>query len=192
MMKDISQQGVFLSKNYTISKYLQMEKEGNKIELIRFIKERFTERYITPLRSESDIKHGFCTMAICCLMIETLESFWQGWGDTSGKGKLTFCSFFNRSNNLSIFNNHKTDFYKNVRCGILHQAETKNGWQIHRVGLLLDSKTKTINATKFHNEMEVCLNDYCSVLEKLEWDSEAWINFRKKMKIIIANCSRFK
>jgi hypothetical protein len=39
-------------------------------------------------------------MAICCLMMETLESFWQGLDDSTGRGRNIFESFFRRSDNL--------------------------------------------------------------------------------------------
>jgi hypothetical protein len=181
-----------LSNNVTISDYIQMEKEKDKAKIIEFIRARFTERYITPLRCDSELKHGFCTMAICCLMIETLESFWRGWDNSRNQSELAFCSFFDRNRNLSAFDGYATDFYKDVRCGILHQAETMNGWHIRRDGFLFDTQTKTINATLFHNEMEICLSTYCSTLEQADWDSTDWINCRKKMKAIISHCGAKK
>ncbi|MDX2272226.1 MAG: hypothetical protein NW237_09815 [Cyanobacteriota bacterium] len=177
-----------LSKNVSVADYLQMEKEKDKPKIIEFIKLRFTERYITPLRCDPKLKHGFCTMAICCLMIETLESFWQGWDNSRSRSKLAFCSFFARNQNLSAFQGYAESFYKNVRCGILHQAETMDGWHIRRDGSLFEVKTKTINATSFHNEMENCLEYYCLTLEKEDWNSETWSNFRKKMQAIISHC----
>lgn len=32
-------------------------------------------------------------MAVACLMIEALESFYQGWPDTNGRSKDAFCKF---------------------------------------------------------------------------------------------------
>ncbi|MBN1181150.1 MAG: hypothetical protein JXB49_02610 [Bacteroidales bacterium] len=187
-MDNITPHDTYLSNEVTITGYLQMEEEKNKDKIIEFIKTRFTERFITPLRCEPRLKHGFCTMAICCLMIETLESFWRGWDNSRSRSEQAFCSFFDRNNNLGSFYGYITDFYKNVRCGILHQAETMNGWHIRRDGPLFTAEIKTINATSFHNEMEVCLNFYCSSLERSDWDSEIWVNFRNKMKAIITNC----
>lgn len=177
-----------LSNNVTVSMYLQLEKEKNKEKIIEFIRLRFTERYITPLRRDPKLKHGFCTMAICCLMIETLESFWRGWDNSRNRSELAFCSFFDRNENLWVFNGYVTDFYKNIRCGILHQAETLNGWHIRRDCPLFDNQTKTINATLFHKEMSVCVNFYCETLKQENWNSDTWKNFRKKMKAIISHC----
>src|SRR5262249_3818794 len=144
-----------LSSNITINRYREIEHEQKKDEISKFIHERFTERYITPLKKEP--KHGFCTMAISCLMIEALESFWQGWPNSDGKSKAAFCYFFDRSDDLKDFRGHVQEFYKHVRCGILHQAETTGGWRIRRNGALFDPTTKTINATEFHNRLEKCL-----------------------------------
>jgi hypothetical protein len=183
-----NQHDTYLSNNVSVSKYIELEKAQDIKQIVTFVRERFTERYITPLRGDPELKHGFCTIAICCLMIEALESFWRGWERSNNRSELAFCSFFDRNANLEIFRGFASDFYKNVRCGILHQAETTNGWRIRRDGPIFDSGTKTINATLFHNEMEKCLEYYCSVLEQSDWNSKVWKDFRKKMKAIIANC----
>jgi hypothetical protein len=176
-----------LSISVTVSQYRKFEKEQNRSEIIKFIRERFTERYISPLKTET--KHGFCTMAVCCLMIEALESFWRGWPNSNGKSELAFCSFFSRSEELKDFRAHSQEFYKHVRCGILHQAETTGGWHILRKGFLFDSETKTINATRFHGKLEQCLGTYCDALGKAAWNDEIWRNLRKKMDAVCKNCA---
>lgn len=175
-----------LSSSTTVSRYRRLEKEMNRDEIVNFIRERFTERYIDPLRS--DTKHGFCTMAISCLMIEAIESFWRGWSDSRGKSELAFCSFFARSNQFIAFRPIAQEFYKHIRCGILHQAETTGGWRIRRTGVLFNQTDKTINATQFHNKLEKCLDEYCQALRTASWDEEVWKNLRKKMNAICKNC----
>ncbi|MGD0412998.1 MAG: hypothetical protein ABSC18_15005, partial [Verrucomicrobiota bacterium] len=71
-----------LSKNYTVGRYRKLEttRPPDKGEIAKFFVERFTERYITPINAAGcRCKNGFCTMAVSCLMIEALESFWCGW-----------------------------------------------------------------------------------------------------------------
>lgn len=183
-----------LSSSVTVAKYRKFEAAKDRKKISDFILERFTERYITPLQCNASRKHGFCTMAISCLMIEALESFRQGWPDTieRGKGQKAFRFFFQRcseqNSELVIFFEHACNFYKGVRCGILHQAETTNGWRIRRSGSIFDPDTKTINATKFHNELKKCLQRYCDILKYSEWNDEVWQNLRKKMKAIIKHC----
>lgn len=144
--------------------------------------ERFTERYFSPLTIElhfpdkkkeiQDLKHGFATMAICCLMIETLQSFRNGWSNSRGKSELAFCQFFDQNSNFIEFRGQSSNFYKSVRCGILHQGETTKGWRIRRKGFLFNQETKTINATKFHQQLFISLENYSSDLKNSEWDSE--------------------
>lgn len=180
-----------LSSSVTISRYLELEDRGDREGIADFVRERFSERYIVPLRGGQ--KHGFCMMAICCLMIEALESFWQGWPDTKKRSKKAFRFFFERcarqSSPLGIFSEVADDFYEGVRCGILHQAETTKGWRIWRKGPVYSPERTTINATKFLNEMEKALAFYCNTLRDSPWDSEVWQNLRNKMKAVIENCS---
>jgi len=188
-------ENVLLSSSVTIAKYRRLEAEKNRAAIADFIVERFTERYITPLRGDPTIKHGFCTMAISCLMIEALESFWQGWPDTRWRSGEAFRSFFQRCSDqgLELGNfagdSLADDFHQGVRCGILHQAETTKGWRIRRRGPLYNPSTKTINATKFHDELEKALQIYCDTLKQADWDSAVWQNLRKKMVAVIENCN---
>jgi len=183
---------VRLSSSVTIEEYHQREAEKNRERIADFILERFTERYIRPLLVDPAKKHGFCTMAISCLMIEALESFWQGWPNTRGLSREAFRSFFQRCSKqglaLGVFAQLADDFYTGVRSGILHQAETTNGWRIRRKGPLYDSVTKTINATKFHHELEKALRAYCDELKCSEWDAQVWQNLKTKMRSVIENC----
>jgi len=180
-----------LSNTVKESKYKKLEKDRNQTAIIEFIRERFTERYITPLQSiEPKAKNGFCTLAICCLLIEALESFWRGW-PKSESSELAFCSFFSRSVNLSELQGYSQEFYKHIRCGILHQGETTGGWRVTRKGrALFDPPSRTINATRFHARLKICLDTYCDALSKASWDDQIWRNLRKKMKAICKNCHR--
>lgn len=178
----------------TVDDYESMLKEPNEQEkkkkIAKVIEDRFTERYVTPLSVVAkENKNGFCTRAVCCLMIEALESFRRGWKRTPN-GELAFCSFFNSNDNLKEFRGHAEAFYKHVRCGLLHQAETTGGWRITRLSgqPLFIPSTKTIHATKFHNRLKRCLADYSAALEREPWNGELWTNFRKKMKEVIRNC----
>ncbi len=175
----------------TILDYLELEKEKKKKKISEFIYGRFTERYITPLtKIDKKYKNGFCIMANCCLLIEAFESFYRGWDDTKNKRGEAFCKFFTRVNEFNAFasDDLPTIFYKNIRCGILHQAETTGGWRIQRKGDLLNKEKLIINANKFLDNLYEALLNYKKQLNDSEWESEVWKNFRKKMKSIIRNC----
>ena len=173
-----------LSSTVSVTEYKKLVANKDTVELINFIQQRFNERYIETMRVDRNKKNGFTIMAISCLMIESLESFYKGWGNSNGKSQLAFCSFFDREKNFDFIKGYSEEFYKNVRCGILHQGETTYGWHIRRNNKIFDEKTKTINAKLFHDQVEISLQKYCDELDDKNWDSDIWKNFRKKMKYI--------
>lgn len=192
-LKELRKMGdIKLSSSLRVSEYRELEAKKDRSKIADFVLERFTERYITPLSDDLKKKHGFCTMAISCLMIEALESFRQGWPHTNRKSEEAFCSFFSwcleQGSELGVFSVDAKDFYKNVRCGILHQAETTNGWLIRRKGPLFVPAKKILNATKFHIELKKYLRSYCDLLKNSAWGSEVWKNLIKKMKAVVENC----
>lgn len=178
---------VWLSKSVSVQRYRELERRRNKQALSEFVKNRFSERYIAPLDVHRDKKSGFTIMAVACLMIETLESFYRGWPRTDGRSELAFCSFFSRWPQFAALRQHSNGFYKHVRCGVLHQAETTGGWRIWRRGPLFDERTTTINATIFLRALEAVLDAYAMKLRTEPWESDTWKCFRKKMTAICAN-----
>lgn len=183
------------TKSVTIAKYEQWRDTQKRDEIADFIFERHYRRYLKPFefndaRFVKEYKNGFAIMANCCLLIETLESFYRGW--RKSKSELAFLKFFTRDKEFQEFsiNDLPTQFYKNVRCGILHQGETRGGWKITREPnkLLLDETDREINAYVFHQRLKKSLENYRSALKSNDWDSELWKNLREKMKSIIKNC----
>lgn len=186
-----------------------MELAKDRNGLADFILERLVDRYVLPVRSNSH-KHGFSMMAVSCLLIETLESYYRGWEDTStpleskdlevfcrptdpnrarvSASEVAFCYFFRRFSAFSSFQPVAQSFYVNVRCGILHQGETTGGWVILPTGNLLDAGTNSINADRFLKQVESPVKTYATELRNAEWNADPWPNFRKKMGCIICHC----
>ena len=169
-----------------------------------FIGRRLFERYIEPVRAldlhpdTKEKKNGFYIMAVSCLLIETLESFWEGWETTEphrdnrgnrvpGRSRDAFDRFFRRQARFGVFDG--SDFYKRVRCGILHQGETTSGWKILRSGPLFDGN-KTVNAVRFHNQLRSAIGDYVRELQTSAPGSQVRINFDQKMSAVIRNCGQ--
>jgi hypothetical protein len=180
-----------LVQNITISQYNTMLANKNKKDIAEMVYHRFYGRYIKPFLFDDRLykkhyKHGFLMMASACLIIEALESFYQGWEETQTRGEQVFESFFAKDLALRKFRGVK--FYKHIRCGILHQAETTGGFTIVRRGDLFDSAKKRINAQKFLDSLERSLMAYKEQLLNSVWDSEIWDNFRRKMRFIIRHC----
>lgn len=167
-----------------------------------FIRRRLFERYIDPVRAidlhpDTKIrKNGFYIMAVSSLLIETLVSFWRGWETTEarkdaagrnvpGKSGEAFRVFFDEETRFAAFQG--TEFYKSIRCGILHQGEATGGWTISRTGPLFDGASE-VNATQFHNKLGAAIRDYARDLKNPPPGSALRSNFDKKMKAVIANC----
>jgi hypothetical protein len=170
--------------------WITLKDDTSKKKLIDFIKHRFTNRYLKHLDIDI-LDSGFFKMAICCLMIETLESFKQGEEDTKGKSKQIFIDFFEtEQTSFPKFKNISTDFYYSIRCGILHQAETTNAWRILRVGDLLDKSERTINADKFVESLNKSLITYIQNLEENDINEAGGIWSKAILKInhICKNC----
>ncbi len=185
-------------------------KTKNKKQLASFIYQRLCGRYLKPFDYPTDdyienYKNGFALMTSCCLLIETYVSFTdKQFRDTNGQSRKTFGHFFTtekrffdlatggRKADRTLAERKDgglpNDFYENVRCGILHNAETKNGWTITRKksAVYFDTTTKTINATKFANRLKAVLVDYKKKLLQADFDNdEIWKNFKLRLTDLI-------
>jgi len=167
----------------TVERYHSLAEKGDRHALSLFIVERFNEKYFSPIEN-SPSKHGFASLAIACLVVETIESFYQGLPDTKYKSKKMFRDFFGRDTAFKEFADGDW-FYEDIRCGILHQGETCGGWRIWRRGPILDKKNKTINATKFLRALQFTVQQYST---QVVADELLWNNFQKKMSAVCANC----
>jgi hypothetical protein len=124
-------------------------------------------------------------------MIEALESLREGWETTERKSRKAFRSFFGHAEQFSAFRGPVQDFYKHVRCGILHQAETTGGWRILRDDSpLFDSEDLTVNARQFFIALRRYLTGFCNELRSVPWDGPLWTHVCKKMDAIARNCQK--
>lgn len=195
-----------LSQKHTIEQYYDMEGSRDKAGIADLVELRLLERYVWPVEGRIDpsdcfangvpvperdpkTKNGFASMALACLLIETIKYFRTGKPTKRGEEAKAINDFFKSENTLEELSG--TTFYKDIRCGILHQGEVRNGWKIRRDGDLFNSQTKTINATKFIQAVAGSVKNYCRDLRDAEWDSEyPWQYCRATMKAIIENCVR--
>jgi hypothetical protein len=189
-----------LAVGVTVVDVCQLIHTNDRNKITKFIYDRFYCRYIMPFEKvPRDYNSGFAQMAACCLMIEAMESFHNGWNDTTKDAKSPngdkinggkiFEGFFKRYAEFTDFVGWGDEFYKSIRCGLLHQAETKNGWTIVRKGEFFDQTNRTINTTIFRRRMKKCLAEYCDALQR---DDIVWGQFKDKMAFIISNCHKAK
>lgn len=141
----------------------------------RFIKP--LENLTNKQSDDEYVAVGFTIMAIASLMIETLACFrngqwtthdkksdprWvcpachgKGATDKWRKGKESFKDFLEDTGNsfnsdgILFGPSEGETFYTEIRCGILHQAETKGGWRIERIGDAVKRSPNSINAIEF-------------------------------------------
>lgn len=188
-----------------------IQNEDNKKKIAKIIYHRYYDRYIkiffyrdsvnqnylyyeNQLQSkpvfDTEYKSGFSIMTNCCLLIETLGTFFQGSNKSNQNGKQIFELVFQKA---KAYNNPLckfigSSFYNDIRCGLLHQGETYNQFKINRhSSTIFDKETRTINAMLFCISLKNFLLDYQKELENAEWDSEIWDNCRVKIRHIIAN-----
>ncbi|MEG2341385.1 MAG: hypothetical protein RSB69_11625 [Odoribacter sp.] len=187
------------NEEITVKKLLEFLTNPSKYkeELADFVYNRLCERYIKPFEmlnqnnNSSEIKPklrlGFSTMANMCLLIETLQSFKEGLKDSNQISENLFKKFF-QENEQILGKNNSSNFYKNIRCGILHQGETTDGWRINnKFENPIDSKEKTINAQEFLKAMEKIL---CKYKKDLKEDEALFKNAIIKIEFIIENCKK--
>lgn len=174
-----------LTKTVTVAKYRALEAADDRAACGCFIIERFHERFFEPTIS-APTRHGFTLMAIGCLVIEALECFYEGISNSAGRSKKVFRDFLARPTGLQALAGGDDWFYKQIRCGVLHQAETVGGWRIRRSGPLLNTSERVINAKRFIDLLQIAVEDYAA---QLNIDDTLWENFKKKMKTICENCS---
>jgi hypothetical protein len=100
---------------------------------LRIFSDRMNARFFDAIRTLSGSCNdqwghnlSFSIMALNCLLIETLQQFYDGLESTPArKNEAAFKRFLSHSNYFGFSRKVSEQFYRNIRCGILHQAETK-------------------------------------------------------------------
>ncbi len=135
----------------------------------------------------ADRKFGFAILSIDCLLVETLEAFRQGLTDTRRKSEHLCTTFLSQRPAFQSFfsGDLATRFYREFRCGIVHNAQVFGTGLVWSVGLLLklDGNRITVNRTAFHEALMRELADYLSELRDPAKTALRG-NFRTKMDFI--------
>lgn len=139
-----------------------------------YFEQRVALRYLRPiewLQKEGTYQgEGFSIVAIQMTLIEFLESTVRGVNYRFlRKGQQLAPFEYNRSGDVFVsfltqrepfrkeFNEALgQDFYESVRCGLLHEAQTKNGWTIwakSSSGSLIDGTLKIVYRDNFQTAL---------------------------------------
>jgi hypothetical protein len=163
---------------------------------VQILEGRIHERYIEPIdhliaaeetRPPTERRFGFTVLAVDCLLIETLGAFLDGLEDTDEKSKATFCKFLTTR---PLFAGDFTKdlakrFYKEFRCGILHQAEIGGDSKVWSVGPLIcdDGGKLIINRNQLHERLKA---EFQHDLAELRNPANVYLRakFRRKMDFI--------
>lgn len=186
---DPDPESTHLADKITVRRYREMVRLEDRAGIADLVQKRFQERYLKSVL-DSTSRHGFTVLAVCCLMVEALESFRQGWPNSDGKSEAAFCGFFQAHDEFHDLRPVAHEFYRAVRCAILHQAETTQGWRVHRKkGRLLQEQGNIhwISAWEFARRLRVVLRHYCKALKTSDWKSPVWVKARVKLQRICKN-----
>ncbi|WP_051254776.1 hypothetical protein [Halobacillus kuroshimensis] len=214
---------IYLSPNHKIEDGIQLfnnlspdsDKEDWKKAIDIFI-DRIQGRYLDIIHKlesvcsqDESVKNGFSIMALNCLLIETLEQFYRGWKDSKNRSKESFISFltqspyFNGTSKISLKEfgqsfdaNYAEIFYTEVRCGILHQAETKGNVMLTYYGQsLVDDTTNNdwilFDVGRFTKALD---KEFKRYIDRLRDDKQRDVRecFCRKWRYIIARAEAIK
>jgi hypothetical protein len=166
---------------------------------------RLNTRYFRPIERILSMRissgEGFAVMTLICSLIEFLQSSYEGktYSHSSkkddkiyGKSEKKFKDFFEThepfksifkksvSTPNSKFKTYSDDFYSNVRCGLLHEAATMNGWTIivsnkskktEQIVDLTDESNKIIFKGKFYEGIKSFYKNYEQLIIDYEKDA---------------------
>ena len=128
----------WISPKFTRNDWKKLDLSAHSVDwntAVEIFLDRVNGRFLAAvdaIRKHTDLQiaefAGFVTIAIDCLLIETLVQFRTGEDETKGRHADAFWSFFKKSDFFKhdFDSRQKSDiFYGHFRCGILHQAQTK-------------------------------------------------------------------
>ena len=199
-----------LAVGWPVSKVAECLEAAEKAMLLQFLKRRYEERFLIPiqtLRSAQKNSHGcaFAVMALCSLLIETMQYYRQGFPTTYQpefdelkkttkvpseyhlpkveSGREVFSGFFLLPAHRVLFCGINGDiFYSNIRNGIVHQGQTKDGWRIEKGQTQLwNDQERIVDSDQFASALESAFNLYIDELSKAKWDDKVWKRARRKI-----------
>lgn len=160
-----------------------------------FLEKRLRTRYLDPIctlmKKGSKNGEGFLIVSVLCALIEFLAALEKGKKYKFGakKGDIgtheynssseLFCDFLcDNPPFKEVFTCKKRakDFYRDVRCGLLHEARTKKEWRINTSQkLCINFDTKIIDRVRLKFDVENYIKRYGERLTKDKYLQEGFI-----------------
>lgn len=198
----------YLANHWRASRVRSLLRSKRKKDIINFLRARYEERFFEPiqyLRNAGNLQgYGIAMMSLSSLLVESIQCLCEGLPSTNRgelkrlaaltppkkydvpstewkSGDAIFKSFF--ADYSAIFPGiDGEEFYQNIRNGLLHQAQTKNGWiiRIDQVKLC-DPTRKIINRNLFAASLENAFKEYLDELRRNTRESDVWKKARRKI-----------
>ena len=177
----------------------RLENESSEALWSEAIKDYFMKRlelrFLHPIKILQEngtfAGEGFSIMVILCSLIEFLESTYQGkiykYSRTNQFKKYEYSSsramfigfLLSRQPFRGYFDQNLAEkFYSNIRCGLLHEASTKDGWRIEarsRAGVFIDRIQKIVYRDNFEEALRQYVSNYCIELKSNKERQKAFI-----------------
>jgi len=177
-----------LSPGFTVDDWNNLDfiAEEHWQKAIEIVEDRINGRFIRWIDQLIGSEFaGFATMALDCLLLETLYGFQAGAStpDTRKAYKTILTAPpFHFDDALAVA------FYENVRNGIIHDTETRKGWLIRmtpqsEIVKLDGAGSHILNRTIFHSRVKKAVRDWITQLR--DGDTTLRENMRKRMDEII-------
>lgn len=133
---------IYISPSYAREEYLKLNlKADSPLETweraISIFRDRIEGRFLNPIKDLIDypsrntnkvMVNGFAAMGLMCLLIDTFMQFKNGYPQSvlnSIENRMEYTDFMSTALRFDPVEAER--FYDDIRCGILHSAETKNG-----------------------------------------------------------------
>lgn len=137
------------------------------------VKDRLDGRFLSYATEAIESPHsGFLVLAIDSLVMETIQQFRDGVIDGTGQCASLIERFLEGPRFQPEFNgNARTAYYRDIRCGLLHQAEARGLWLVRRdqkelLSLLAGPEGGyIIDVVKFHQRVQDSLQDYIDEIQ---------------------------
>ena len=195
---------MYITSSKTVEdwKAIRVQLEGSVDELLwrkaftDFFWGRIQSRYFEPIEKlrEHDAYdgYGFTILTLLCSLVEFLESTYKGHKYVFCKDSELKVFEYNKSKQCFVdflttkkpFDNVFTEadakeFYSSIRCGLLHEASTKNGWRVwassHSGSEIICSKSKTVYRDDFESAIKKYINSYSNELASKKEIQEAFL-----------------
>lgn len=201
-----------LANDWSISRVQRCLDSEEKDALLLFIDQRYRERFFEPITTlmNSRGQHngcGFAIMALCSLLIESLQCYRYGLPTTNGReydalshsfippiayqiqqgerknGTQAFRDFFSLDAHRTLFPDVDGEvFYIAIRNGLLHQAQTKQGWRIRsNEPRLWNENDKIVDRTRFAAALDTAFAKYVEELRCAVWNDDLWLKARRRI-----------